>query len=216
MKKRMVMLLLAAALPLSGCISVLERSYEVVKPHTSQYWEDATSSALRAEDYQSLVNGLLMLIADQTDTGVVRMYGYEKKTQAMHDMECACAEVTLKDPLGAYLVDYVTYDCEENSSYYEMTVRFTYQKTPMQLRALTNATTAGALPELLALALKDGRSELAVKVDYMDLSAENIEKSIAAVMEKLGRVETEWSVQYYPDAGIVGDTRIVEIVWEDP
>ena len=185
----------------------------MVKPHTSQYWEDATASALRAEDYQSLVNGLLMLIADQMDTGVVRMYGYEKKTQAMQDMERACAEVTLEDSLGAYLVDYVTYDCEENISYYEMTVRFTYQKIPAQLRALTNATTAGALPELLALALKDGRSELAVKVDYMDLSVEKIESLIAEVMEKQGK--GDWTVNYYPDAGTIGDTRIVEIVWED-
>ncbi len=128
-------------------------------------------------------------------------------------MERACAEVTLEDSLGAYLVDYVTYDCEENISYYEMTVRFTYQKMPAQLRALTNATTAGALPELLALALKDGRSELAVKVDYMDLSVEKIESLIAEVMEKQGK--RDWTVNYYPDAGTIGDTRIVEIVWED-
>ncbi len=209
----MMLLLLAAALPLSGCMSILERSYQSVKPHTSQYWEDATASALRAEDYQSLVNGLLMLLAEQKDTGIVRMYGYEKKAEAIHDMERACAEVTVEDPLGAYLVDYVTYDCEEGTNCYEMTVRFTYQKTPMQLRALTNATTGAALPELLALALEDGCSELAVKIDYMDLSAEDMERSVAQVMESSGNKAMDWSITYYPNEGTIGDTRIIEIVW---
>ena len=59
-KRHAAALLLAVLLSFPGCSAVLERSYDVVEPHNSQYWEDGTSSALRAEDYQSLVNGLLM------------------------------------------------------------------------------------------------------------------------------------------------------------
>ena len=61
-KRHAAALLLAVLLSFPGCSAVLERSYDVVEPHNSQYWEDGTSSALRAEDYQSLVNGLLMLV----------------------------------------------------------------------------------------------------------------------------------------------------------
>ena len=154
-KRHAAALLLAVLLSFPGCSAVLERSYAVVEPHNSQYWEDGTSSALRAEDYQSLVNGLLMLVSNQTDAGLVRLYGYGDQASAMRAMDQACAEVTMQDPLGAYLVDYVTYDCVESAGCYEITVKIAYQKTPAQLRALVNATTAGALQELLETALQE-------------------------------------------------------------
>ena len=49
-KRHAAALLLAVLLSFPGCSAVLERSYDVVEPHNSQYWEDGTSSALRAED----------------------------------------------------------------------------------------------------------------------------------------------------------------------
>ena len=216
MKKICMAVLLTAALTLTGCASILERSYESVRPHTSQYWEDATASVLRAEDYQSLVNGLLMLVSNQTDAGLVRLYGYADQTAAMRDMDMACAEVSMEDPLGAYLVDYVTYDCAEGTNCYEITVKLTYQKTPAQLRALVRATTAGAMPELLSAALSEGKTELAVRVGYMDRSAAEIEEAVAEIMTANGREEGTWSVQYYPDAGEEGDVRIVEVGWQPP
>ena len=216
MKRICAAVLLTAALTLTGCASILERSYESVKPHTSQYWEDATASVLRAEDYTSLVNGLLVLVSNQRDTGLVRLYGYADQTAAMRDMDRACAEVTMEDPLGAYLVDYVTYDCNEGTNCYEITVKMTYQKTPAQLRTLVNATTAGAIPELLSAALGEGKTELAVKVGYMDRSAAEIEEAVAEIMTAGGREEDVWSVQYYPDIGEEGNARIVEITWLPP
>lgn len=213
MRNAYLALLLSAALPLSGCAALLERSYSEVQPHTSQYWEDATASALRAEDYQSLVNGLLMLISKQTDTGLVRLYGYADQAAAVHDMDTACAEVTMKDPLGAYLVDYMTYDCTEGTNCYEFTVRLTYQKTQAQLRAMVSATTAAALPDLLRTALSGGKNELVVKIGYMDRSADEIASDISTVMTEAGKAAGSWTVQYYPDTGSIGDTRIVEITW---
>ena len=107
------LLLVAAACLTSGCAAVLERSYSSVRPHTSQYWEEgASSSALRVEDYQSLVNGLLVLVSNQTETGVVRLYGYAEQSAVVADMDRAVTEVTMEDPLGGYLVEYVTYECE--------------------------------------------------------------------------------------------------------
>ena len=216
MKKICLAVLLAAALTLAGCAPVLEREYTSVKPHTSQYWEDATASVLRAEDYTSLLNGLLVLVSNQKDAGLVRLYGYADQTAAMRDMDQACAEVTMEDPLGSYLVDYMTYDCAEGTNCYEVTVKLSYQKTPAQLRALVSATTTDAIPELLSAALQEGKTELAVKVGYMDRSAEEIEKTVAEIMTDSGLGESDWSIQYYPDAGAVGDARIVEMTWQPP
>ena len=207
---------LAALVTLTGCSAVLERSYSAVQPHTSQYWEDATASVLRAEDYQSLVNGLLMLVSDQTDAALVRLYGYANQTEAGQAMDQACAEVTLQDPMGAYLVDYVTYDAAEGVNCYEFTVRIVYRKTPEQLRALTNATTAGALPDLLRTALAENRTELAVRIGYMDRTPDEIASETAAIMTEYGMTAEDWSITYYPDKGEEGDARIVEFQWQLP
>lgn len=207
---------LAALVTLTGCSAVLERSYSAVQPHTSQYWEDATASVLRAEDYQSLVNGLLMLVSDQTDAALVRLYGYANQTEAGQAMDQACAEVTLQDPMGAYLVDYVTYDAAEGVNCYEFTIRIAYRKTPEQLRALTNATTAGALPDLLRTALAENRTELAVRIGYMDRTPDEIASETAAIMTEYGMTAEDWSITYYPDKGEEGDARIVEFQWQLP
>lgn len=213
MKNRMIAGMLVVVLPLCGCAAVLERSYEAVTPHTSQYWEDVAASALRFEDYQSLVNGLLLLVGEQTDTALVRLYGYGDQASAIADMDRACAEASMEDALGAYLVDYITYDCAERTNCYEMNVRFTYKRTTAQLNAMVNSTTDGALTELLRGALETGATELAVKVDHCGRSAAEMEAALAAVMEEAGIPAENWSVQYYPNGGELGERCIVEICW---
>lgn len=213
MKKRIFAAALAVALPLCGCAAVLERSYEAVTPHTSQYWEDASASALRFEDYQSLVNGLLLLVGERTDTALVRLYGYGDQASAIADMDRACAEVSMEDALGAYLVDYITYDCTERTNCYEMAVRFTYQRTSVQLNAMVNATADSALSSLLATALKTDASELAVKVDHRSRPVEEIEAELSGVMEAAGFAREDWTVSYFPDTGEAGGRCIVEICW---
>ena len=51
-------LALSLALPLTGCGSMLERSYASVTPHTQFYDESAITSTLGAENYQGLVSAL--------------------------------------------------------------------------------------------------------------------------------------------------------------
>lgn len=215
--QRILTLLLPLALLLTGCAGILERSYSDVQPHAKQYWEDGTSSsAMRVSDYQSLVNGLLMLISNETDAALIRLYGYADRAAALSDMDSAAAEVSMEDPLGAYLLDYMTYECSDGVNCFEITVKLAYAKTPAQAREIVNATTAGALGELARGALIAERQNLAVRVGYMDRTAEEIEGDLTALMDEYGIERENWSVRYYPDAGETGDARIVEIQWQYP
>ena len=45
-----VVLALCAALTLTGCASLLERSYAVSDLHTSKFWESEAADTLRAEN----------------------------------------------------------------------------------------------------------------------------------------------------------------------
>ena len=62
MKLRHLTLLLCVSLSLTGCSALLERNYATVEPHSSKFWESEAAGTLRAENYQDIVNDLLILI----------------------------------------------------------------------------------------------------------------------------------------------------------
>ena len=75
MRKNVLAAVLAAlTLLLSGCGSLLERDYSVVRPHSSTYYESEDRSVLRAESYQDLVNDLLLLLTGGAKEGTVWLY----------------------------------------------------------------------------------------------------------------------------------------------
>lgn len=41
---------------LTGCASLLERSYTTSEPHSSKFWESEAAATLRAENRQDMVN----------------------------------------------------------------------------------------------------------------------------------------------------------------
>ena len=74
MKKR-IWLLAAACVLLSGCASLLDREYSRVEAHSSKFWESEATGILRAESYQDIVNDLLILIGQHTETASARRSG---------------------------------------------------------------------------------------------------------------------------------------------
>ena len=43
-----------------GVQRLLERNYATVEPHSSKFWESEAAGTLRAENYQDIVNDLLI------------------------------------------------------------------------------------------------------------------------------------------------------------
>ena len=70
MKLRALVLALAVCL-LTGCDSLLERSYSTSEPHSSKFWESEAAGTLRAENYQDVVNDLLILVGQHTESATL-------------------------------------------------------------------------------------------------------------------------------------------------
>ncbi len=95
---------LMALVTLTGCGGrLLERSYATVTPHSAAYREREDADTLRAENYQDLVNALLILLSEHSEDGVVRIYA-DAPNQAKL-AENACVEVQKETAVGAYLLD---------------------------------------------------------------------------------------------------------------
>lgn len=199
--------LLAVLCLLTGCASLLEREYSTVEPHSSRFWESEAAGTLRAENYQDIVNDLLILIGQHTESATLRLYNEENKLTVADMLERATIEVQQETPMGAYAVEYITSSSHTQRGYYEIELQLSYRRTEEQIQAVVNATSPEALYALLDAALGEERTELAVRIGYW--SQENgqtqVEEALAQVREARGLTDSPmWPVLYYPADGPVG------------
>ena len=208
-------LALSLALPLTGCGSMLERSYASVTPHTQFYDESAITSTLGAENYQGLVSALLHLVEEGEETGVIRLYQYSSVTgSTASDVDQACQEATREDPLGAYAVDYIRYDVQQTASYYEVDVSLTYRVAPEELSQVISVTASTAVAGELQDLLPHRPQKVIFRIGYF--TAEDSAETLRQAVEEAYDAQTislppleEITVNLYPDSG---QQRVAEIL----
>ena len=211
MKKiRRLMALAAACAVLSGC-SLLERSYGVVEAHSRKYWESEAETTLRADNYQDMVNDLLILVGQHTESAVIRLYEYNDDMTVAETLDAAATEVQQETAMGSYAVEYITASSQALRGYYEISVSIRYRRTAQQVQNVVNATSVAALPELLTAALDEGKTELAVRMGYFQDQHQEVEAMVAQIREEQGLADTPaWTVSYYPSPENVG---LIEFLW---
>ena len=132
-KLRLLALVLCAGLALSGCGSMLERSYSTSADHVD-YSVTEDSSILRAESYQALLNSILYYVSEHSGGGTIRLYNYPGNVET--DLATACKAVMEEDPLGAYAVSGIDYESTRIMTYYEVEVRISYRYTSGEVSAI--------------------------------------------------------------------------------
>lgn len=200
---------------LTGCSALLERTYSTAEPHSSKFWESEAAGTLRAENHQDVVNDLLLLVGQHRETATLRLYEFESDLAVADTLEEATVEVQQETPMGAYAVEYITASSHAQRGYYEVAVRIGYRRTLEQLQTVVNATSPGALYSLLAAALDEGKTELAVRMGYWGEDGQaRVEDAMAQLREERELTETvPWVVNYYPDAEKPG---LVEFLLDPP
>ena len=186
-----ISLVLALCL-LTGCASLLERTYSTVEPHSSKFWESEAADTLRAENYQDIVNDLLILIGQHTETATLRLYNFTDDLTVADTLEKATSEIQQETAMGAYAVEYITSASRAQRGYYEIDVQISYRRTAEQIQAVVNATSTEALYSLLETALDSGRTELAVRIGYWGQDgAAKVESAMSQLREERGLTEEQ-------------------------
>ena len=108
---------------LTGCASLLERQYSTVEPHSSKFWESEAADTLRAENHQDIVNDLLLLIGQHTESATIRLYNFKDDLTVAETLEQAAAEIQQETPMGAYAVEFITSASQVQRGYYEVSVQ---------------------------------------------------------------------------------------------
>ena len=213
MKKLKTAAALCALLLLTGCASLLERQYSTVEPHSSKFWESEAADTLRAENHQDIVNDLLLLIGQHTESATIRLYNFKDDMTVAETLERATTEIQQETPMGAYAVEYITSSSQAQRGYYEVSVQISYRRTAEQIQAVVNATSTEALSSLLETALDNSQTELAVRIGYWRAEdRERVAEIVAQLREERGLADTPpWGVYYYPAEETVG---LIEFVLE--
>jgi hypothetical protein len=126
MKKLIAFLLALLLLPaMTGCSAMLEREYSSQTPHAEQEPPPEANFTLEADTYQKLVIGILYFVNRHMETGTIRFSNFEGDIDEA--VQTACLEVTRSDPIGAFVVDYITSDVVRIVSYYEADLTIVYK-----------------------------------------------------------------------------------------
>lgn len=179
MKKRILALVPALALLLSGCASLLERSYTVVEPYTDRYWDTAAEDTLRSASYQDLVNSLLMLVEQRSEEGVIRYYsksGIETYMLALS----ARREVLEETVLGSYLLQDVTLSFSGAEDYSTLSFALAYREGTEDPESLMVLSDTQSLVDLLRMAVREGHSTLTAR-----FFEKTTRSDVAAAVERL-------------------------------
>ena len=187
MKKRILILALAGSLLLSGCTSLLERSYSVVEPYADRYWDASAEDTLRAESYQDLVNSLLMLIEERAEDGVIRHYtsgdAYSLALQATREVK----EDTM---LGSYLLEEIAFNYKAYEGYCTLTYQMSYRQDAEDVDTLMVLSDSQSLVDLLRLAVREGHDKLTARFAY-DMSRTDVEAAVASLWQEVCAGEEE-------------------------
>lgn len=212
MKKRILPLLLAVSLFLSGCTSMLERSDVSSTAHVDYSVVTEDSSILRVKNYQDLVNSVLHFAHERARTGTVRLYNYTGDVET--DLVNACDEVMHEDPLGAYSLRDITFDTTRILTYYEVDLSFSYSRAPEEVNAIREISGISALRDELTAMVDQQKSKITLLVSYFsgneDLIYQLLRLAIYARPELYlsSGGAFEHTISLYPETG---SRRIIEI-----
>ena len=163
MKIRLLALTVAVALLLSGCASMLRRSYSSAGAHVD-YTLTEDQSILRAESYRGLVDAMLYFVGEHVSSGTIRLYNYTRPVEI--DLASARQEVLEQTPLGAFAVSDITCQFSRIVSYYEVEVSISYSRSAAEIQAIRSAVGGTAIRQELSRAMAEFQRELTLRVSY--------------------------------------------------
>ncbi len=205
--------LLAAALLLSagGCAAVFDRSYAVSQVYEASAGQEEPGDAAydSISSYASLRRAIVQLVADHVDSAQLQFANYDGDLS--QDISTACWEVKSSTALGAFAVDYISYDLSRIVSYYQAEVNIAYKRSAAQVDALENAVTTSALAGRMDRALRAGDTYLVLRIADASATADTIRAYVSGAYyaDPLAcPVLPSVEVGLYPEAGV---DRIAEV-----
>ena len=211
LRRALLLLLTLALLLISGCGALFDETYyETALYEAPAAQEDPSDAAYDSiANYTALRRAIARMVSEHVESAQLQFTNYDGSIR--QDISTACWEVKSSTALGAFAVDYISYDLSRIVSYYQAEVYITYKRTAAQTAALENIGTASALAERLDRALRAGETYLVLEIAAAPATADTVRDYVLDTWyaDPLAcPVLPEVEAGLYPESGV---SRIAEI-----
>lgn len=167
MGKKLISLILAAVIvaSVSGCASVFEKEYFSATEYedTDTGTESPADGVTEVGSYFRLKLEISRLISAHRESGMLEFRDYNG--DIYDDIASACKDVGSNTALGAYCVDYISYDVNRIVAYYEAEIYISYKRTAEEMSQIITIPTSDGLGECVTEALDKLQDHLVVMVN---------------------------------------------------
>lgn len=174
--KRVIAILLAAALlaPLSGCASVFDKEYLSVSQSAGASEDPAVSDdgAIEVRNFFGLRIAVTQLVSGHQESGTLNFRRYEGDIN--DDIAAACKDVSTNTALGAYCVDYISYDLDRIVAYYEAKIYIFYKRTAEETAAIVTLSTSDGLYAYVRAQMEDLQTDMVVLMNTAGLDKSDL------------------------------------------
>lgn len=204
--KKVIPLVLVFAL-LAGCAFPGSHTYTAVTPHDEGYEVAVDSDAMTVSGYLGLKNAILRLVQDAVEEGVIRAESYSG--DLAKDLSGAVYEVSRGEPLGAFAVDYMTYDFSQIVSYYEIHIHTTYRRELHEIQSVVRAYGTEGVKQQLEHALENYEPVLRLRVENArNIHVEELTRQVLSEHPEFFLEMPKIQETDYPETG---SSRILEL-----
>ena len=192
-------------------LNLFDREYyseEVYQPQTEEA-DDAADGTSGISNYTELVRAITDMVEAHEEAAVLQLPNYEGTVSA--DLSEACWAVKASTALGAFAVDYISYDVSRIVSYYQAEINITYKRSAYQIDAMEELPGITALSDRITSALEEEESYLVLRINSAAATADAVTQAVSDAYygdPLVCPVLPEVTVEVFPESGM---DRILEI-----
>ena len=214
MKRTLCLLFLSAMiLTMTGCAALFDTEYSVTEPYQAEsvsVEETGENAAVGSiSNYASLKRAIEYLVSQHVESAELQFQNYDGSIS--QDISTACWEVKSSSAIGAFAVDYMSYDLSRIVSVYQAELYITYKRSADQMSALETVPNFTVFTDKLDQAIRENRTYLVLETGIASITADIVREKVreAYYADPLAcPVMPAAEVAIFPESGV---SRIFEI-----
>ena len=207
-----VVLIFAMLFGTTGCASLMQKDYYEVTDYVEETTDTQEDTSGVIKNYSTLLRAINRMVLRHETDGRLTFSNYEGNIS--EDLTNACWEVKNNTAIGAFSVDYMSYDLSRIVSYYEADIYITYRRTKTQVESIESISATTALRSHIQTAMENGETYLLVSLNTIMTDEDTIEEYVREIYsdEQLQIISMpDVTVNIYPETG---SEKIFEIIFD--
>ncbi len=207
MRRKAVAFLIALAMMLSGCSTLMDGAYVWTQPYRGDA-PSGTGQNISATNYAQLFEALSELTESGVEQATVNVEGYDKSRLAT-ELTRAVAQVRARNPVAAYAVEKIEWDIGTSGGAAAVSFQIKYLHGRAEIHAIRQVEDMQEAKSMIADALGRCDASIVMQVEqYEPVDIIQYVADYAMLHPEIVMELPQVTVSSYPE---IGDCRVLEI-----